>query len=134
MSAQTPLEVVQQAHDAISRGDLPAYLDLLSEDVELVYQGPTVIPFAGTWRGRDGVTKFFTLLGDAVEIDQFESQELVAEGDTVVALGSDRHRVKATDRTYEQEFVGVHTVRNGRITRLRVFENAAAFLMASGAG
>ena len=63
MEASTNVAVVRQVYEALGRGDVPAVLELLSEDVEWVYQGPTTIPFAGTRHGRDGVGEFFSLLG-----------------------------------------------------------------------
>jgi ketosteroid isomerase-like protein len=55
MSERTNAVVVQQGYEAFGRGDIPALLDLLTDDVEWVYQGPSVIPFAGTRHGREGV-------------------------------------------------------------------------------
>jgi hypothetical protein len=44
-----------RVYEALGREDIPALLELLAEDVVWVYQGPSVIPFAGTHHGREGV-------------------------------------------------------------------------------
>ena len=51
------VDVVQQAYEAFGRGDIPGVLELLTDDVEWTMQGPSMIPFAGTFRGREGIAE-----------------------------------------------------------------------------
>jgi len=101
MSEQTNVAVVQQAYEAFGRGDIPGVLDHLTDDVVWALQGPTTIPFAGVHRGREGIAEFFSLVGEALEYEQFEPREFVAQGDTVVVLGYERSLVKPTGRMFE---------------------------------
>ena len=55
MSDKTNADVVQQAYAAFGQGDIPAFLSLLADDVEWTLQGPSVIPYAGTRHGHEGV-------------------------------------------------------------------------------
>ena len=75
------VDVVQQGYEAFGRGDIPAVLELLTDDVEWTEQGPSVIPFAGTFRGREGIAEFFTLLDETLEFEQFEPRKFVGQGD-----------------------------------------------------
>jgi ketosteroid isomerase-like protein len=109
---------------------MPSLLDVLSEDVEWVYQGPSVIPFAGTRHGREGVVEFFSLLGESLEFEQFELREFVAQDDRVVVVGFERNLIKATGRTFEQEWVHDFTLRDGKISKVRSFEDTAAYVAA----
>ncbi len=54
MSGQANVDIVQRIYEAVGNGDIPALLDLLADGVEWTYQGPSVIPFAGTRRGTQG--------------------------------------------------------------------------------
>jgi ketosteroid isomerase-like protein len=55
MSAQENVQVVQRAYAAFSRGDIPALLNTLTEDVEWFIPGPPqILPYAGQRRGREG--------------------------------------------------------------------------------
>jgi ketosteroid isomerase-like protein len=126
MSERTNVGVVQQAYEAFGRGDIPAVLDLLTDDVEWTLQGPSVLPFAGTFRGREGIAAFFSVLGETLEFEQFEPREFVAQGDAVVVIGYERSVVKQTDRSFEQEWAHVYTLRDGKIATGRFFENTAA--------
>ena len=129
MNDQTNVAVVRRNYAAVGSGDIPALLELLTDDVEWTLQGPSVIPFAGTRRGREAVAEFFSLLGENLEFQQFEPREFVAQGDTVV-LGYERSLIKPTGRTIEHEWAHVYTLRDDKITKLRVFEDTAAYVVA----
>jgi ketosteroid isomerase-like protein len=77
MEASRNVAVVQRVYEALGGEDIPALLELLTEDVEWVYQGPSVIPFAGTRYGREGVVEFFTLLGATLEFEHFEPRRRI---------------------------------------------------------
>ena len=130
MSEQTNADVVRQAYEAFGSGDIPAMLGMLTDDVEFTMQGPPVLPYAGTHRGREGVAEFFSLLGENLEFEQFEVREFVAQGDTVVVLGYERCLVKPTGRTFEQEWAHVYTFANGKVYRGRFIEDTAAMVAA----
>jgi uncharacterized protein len=126
MSERTNTDVVQQGYEALGRGDIPAILDLLTDDVQWIHQGPSVIPFAGTRHGHEGVAEYFSLLDENLEFEQFEAREFVAQGDTVVVVGFERGVSKATGHTIEQEWAHVYTLRDGKIAKGRFFEDTAA--------
>ncbi len=133
MSEQTNADVVRQAYEAFGSGDIPAMLGMLTDDVEFTMQGPPVLPYAGTHRGREGVAEFFSLLGENLEFERFEPREFVAQGDTVVVLGDERSLVKSTGRAFEQKWAHVYTMRDGRCARGLFIEDTAAQLVAFGA-
>jgi ketosteroid isomerase-like protein len=128
------VDVVQQGYEAFGRGDIPAVLELLTEDVEWTEQGPSVIPFAGTFRGREGIAEFFTLLDETLEFEQFEPRKFVGQGDTVVVVGYERGLVKPTGRTFEHEWAHVYTLRDGKIATGLFLEDTAALVDALSAG
>ncbi|MBI3824614.1 MAG: nuclear transport factor 2 family protein [Candidatus Rokubacteria bacterium] len=132
MSEQKNVETVQQNYAAVGRGDIPTLLSLLSDEVEWSMPGPSVIPWTGTRRGRQQVAEFFALLRKTLKSQRFEPREFIAQGDTVVVLGYERSLVKPTDRTFEQEWVHVYTLRDGKITKCRIFEDTAAQATAFG--
>lgn len=77
---------------------------MLADDVVWFLPGPkNVIPFVGQRRGRDQVKQFFAAVAEHQDAEQFELKEYVGHGDTVVALGHYRWRVKSTSRTIESD-------------------------------
>ena len=122
--------VVQETYEAAGHGDIPALLDLLADDVEWTFQGPSEIPFAGTRRGREGAAEFFSLVGGNIEFERFEPREFVAQGDTVVVLGFERSLIKPTGRTFEQEWAHVYKLRDGKVAEFLALEDTAAHAVA----
>lgn len=134
MNEQTNVEVVQKVYAAFGSGDdVPALLDLLTDDVEWSLPGPSVLPFSGIRHGRGGAEEFFSLLGEALEFEQIELHDFIARDDTVVVLGYERSLVKPTGRTFEQEWAHVYTFRDGKISKGRFIEDTAAQVAAFGA-
>ncbi len=127
-------EVVQNLFAAFGRGDIPGLLALVADDVVWFIPGPAEVPHAGERRGHEGVLQFFQTLGGAVEFEQFEVRELVAQGDKVVALGFERGRVRASGRTFDNPWALVFTVRDGRVAEFRGYEDTAAVAAAFRAG
>ena len=130
MSDKTNADVIQQAYAAFSQGDMPEFTSLLTDDVEWTMQGPSVVPYTGTRHGHEGVAEFFSLVEEALEMEQFEPREFVAQGDTVVVLGYERSLVKLTGRTFEQEWVHVYTLREGKIAKGHIIDDTAAQVVA----
>lgn len=127
MSEQENVQAVEEAFAAFQRGDIPALLDTLTDDVEWFVPGPPdIIPFAGERRGRDQLVQFFTILGEAVEFEQFAPREFIAQGERVVVLGHSRDRVRATGHTVENDWAMVFTLRGGKVAGFRSYEDTAA--------
>ena len=128
MSEQQNTEIVREGYAAFGRGDIPALLDLLDDDIEwqAVIGAAPHVPTAGRRSGKQAVAEFFRILGQTVEFSRFEPREFIAQGDQVVTLGFYEGRSKATGRTFAEEFAMVDTFRNGKIVRFREYVNAAA--------
>ena len=126
MSERENTETVQRIFEAFGRGDVATLMSLLSEDVVWTMPGaPEVVPYAGERRGHAGASQFFQLLGGAVEFEQFEPREFVAQGDKVVALGTYNWRVKKSGREYGGDWAHVFTVRGGRIEGFHEYMDSA---------
>ncbi len=126
MSEQDNLQTVQRAYKAFIEGDLPAILNLVTDDVEFL-QTVSKIPWAHPWRGRHGVEQYFRTLTEALEFQVFQADEFIVAGDSVVALGHERCRVRATGRVVEVNWAQVFTLRNGMISRHREYVDTAAW-------
>ena len=129
MSEQENLEIVQRGYKAFAEGDLPTLLKLLADDVEWNFP-PTYVGIPWTqhpWRGRDGVQQAMKMLTEFLEFQVFQPDEFIAGHDSVVVLGHERCRVKATGRLVEAKWVQIFTLRDGRISRYRENSDTAAW-------
>src|SRR4051812_47362960 len=108
MSELENTKIVQEAYAAFLKGDIQGVLASLTDDVEWVTPGPVgMLPTAGTYRGKDGVVKFFEILGESEQIEVFEPKEFIAQGDNVVATVRYRMRPRATNIPMEDELVHI---------------------------
>lgn len=126
MSVQENTRLVQQAYESFQAGNIEALLSLLSDDVQ--WQLPEIenVPIAGRRQGPEQVAEFFATLANTQEVQAFEPQQFVAEGDQVVALGHYAWRIKSTGRMFESDWAHVFTVREGKIARFQEYTDTAA--------
>ena len=131
MSEQDNIRLVQNAYDCFEKGKIDELLQLQAEDVEWITPGPPdVMPTAGTRRGREAVAEFFSTLSAQEDVEVFEPQEFIAQGDKVVSIIKCRTRVKATNKAVEMPLVHVFAIENGKIKRFQEFFDTAAALPA----
>lgn len=127
---QDNIHVVTSIFDAFGRGDVPAILTFVDENVEWEIPGPESVSYYGPRRGHEGVGNFFAAIGSAVEFETLEPREFIARDDKVVVLGSERGRVRETGKSFEQEWAMVFSVHEGKVTRFFCYENTAAVVEA----
>ncbi len=130
MSEQENTRVVREMYAAFGRGDPSVFLGALADDVEWSCYGPPRDPLYLPRRGREQVQQFFGLLGEAVEIQRFEPQEYIAQGDDVVVLGYESGLVKPSQRPYEQYWACVFTFGGEKVTRFRGYWDSASMASA----
>jgi uncharacterized protein len=130
MAEISPADVVRAHYEAIRRHDRAALMATLAEDVDWQVVGPEIMPFGGNYRGRSETQRFFSTVAGACEVLEFTVDRLVSEGDTVIAFGHERFRVRATGREWNTEWVQVHTVRDNAICRFREYTDTAAITAA----
>lgn len=126
MSEQQNLQAVQGIFEAFGRGDVPALLNFVAEDVRWTIPGPDNVPYFGERQAHAGVTDFFIKIGSSVEFERFEPREFIARDERVVVLGSERGRVKQTGKTFDNDWSMVFTLRDGKVNDFFCYENTAA--------
>lgn len=129
VNTENNVQTVQDFFAAIGRGDREALHALCAEDVEWIIPGQDW-PLAGTHRGHAGLA---ALLEKSSELETSfpRPPEFVAQGDRVLMIGFATGKVKATDRTFEDDFVFAMTVRDGQVTTIREYVDTQALARAA---
>ena len=97
MSEYDNLNVVKEIYSAYRGRNIPALLNHLADDVRWFSIGPPeIIPTAGTRYGRNQVEQYFATLDGMEELEGFEPQEFIVQGDKVVAIGDLERYVPST--------------------------------------
>lgn len=91
MSDQTNIAVMMSVYEAFSRGDIAAVLSHMDSQAELIFEGPSEVPWTGNRHGHDGGGKFFRVVGQ--NLDDVKSKNM------------------------DSPLVHLWTVRNGKVTR-----------------
>jgi ketosteroid isomerase-like protein len=112
----TNKEIVQTAFDNFSKGNIPAILEVLSDDVTWEFNGPSILPFAGLRKGKEGALDFFMQLSTSSDVTSFIPKEYIAEGDRVIALGEATATAKQTGKTAHNRWVMAWTFKEGKVT------------------
>lgn len=131
MSEQDNIRLVQKAYDCFKTGKIDELINLNAEDIEWNTPGPPeLLPTAGTRRGRKEVAEFFNTLGAHEDIEIFEPEDFIAQGDKVVSVIKCRSRVKATGKAADVTLVHVFDIKDGKVKRFREFFDTAEVLKA----
>ena len=122
----TNTEIVKGMYEAFNRGDITPVLNSLSDNVEWIIPGGDSIPFAGRYRGRDGVAGFFRKLAETSDTDPIQVDQYVEQGDVVVALGFTTGRSKPLQKQIRSSFAMVFTLRGGKVVKFEEHMDTAA--------
>lgn len=96
-------ETVQQIYAAFGRGDIPAILETLGDDVEWEHHGASSdVPWLQERRGRASVGGFFEAVGKHLDITHFVVKDILEGPNVVVALVDINATVKDTGRSYSE--------------------------------
>jgi ketosteroid isomerase-like protein len=126
MSERENTQRVKEVYAAFVRGDIPTVLEALADDIEWVSPGPSDLPWAGTFRGKQAVLAWFGIVSESNEVQVFEPREFIAQGDKVVALVYEEFIARRTGRKASENIAHVWTFRDGAVTQFQIFDDTAA--------
>ena len=125
------VEIVRESFDAIGRGDLDTLLKLYDSDIEFEPLTGTRVETGG-YRGHQGVRQYFQEADEVWDEVRPVAGEITTTGDEVVVFGHCSIRGKASEIETDSPCSWVITVREGKITRHRVYQTNSEALEAAG--
>jgi uncharacterized protein len=132
------IATVQSIYEAFGRGDVPAILDLLSDDVTWEqWDGRNAgqdadVPWLRARSGKDGVGTFFQDLAEGLEIHSFEPRNLLEGGSQVAATIAIDGTAKATGERFQDEEIHLWTFDDaGKVTGMRHYADTAKHIRAT---
>jgi ketosteroid isomerase-like protein len=108
--------------------------DLLDADVEWWAAGPAAFPWAGTFRGHDGVRRWAEALNEALDYDRFDLLGIFGAGDRVVEIISAGGTARDTGRPFESEVVRIWRFRGDLAMQVRSYYDTYSYAEALGLG
>jgi ketosteroid isomerase-like protein len=119
------VKVIRECFDAFGRGDAAFIVARVSGDVDWRHPGGAEVPYAGAYKGPQGVAQFFTRVGENIEVTSWQPVHVLAAGDEVVATGAWTGKARSTGRTFGGDWAMVFGLRDGKIASFRVVEDTA---------
>jgi ketosteroid isomerase-like protein len=110
----TNKEIVEGVYASFAQGDVPTVLGAMAEDIQ--WAEADGFPLAGTYVGPQAVLEgVFMRLGEVGDEFAAVPDQIVAEGDTVVALGNYRWKRKSSGEPAEVKMAHVWTLADGKL-------------------
>ena len=109
----TNKEIVENAYASFARGDIPAALGAMADDIK--WTEADGFPLAGTYVGPQAVLEgVFMRLGEIGDDYAVVPERFVADGETVVVLGSYSWKRKSSGEPAAVKMAHVWTVHDGK--------------------
>jgi ketosteroid isomerase-like protein len=102
-------------YDAAKRGDLDTFVAALSPDVVVIE--PAFLAYGGTYRGVEGFLSLFADLAATFHVAGLNVDRVIAHGDIVLGF----LRMPLADQKSVLDVIEQSTVRNGKVTEMRIF-------------
>lgn len=110
----TSKDIVEGAYASFAQGDVPAVLGAMADDIQ--WTEADGFPLAGTYVGPQAVLEgVFMRLGEVGEEFTVVPEQHVADGDTVVTLGTYTWKHTETGAPATVKMAHVWTVRDGKL-------------------
>jgi hypothetical protein len=123
------ITALRRAVEQLLEGNLGPLLGLLPEDVKFEVAGCGEVPESWMGSGTRPVVDYFTALGALPSFWQIDYSPVDGQ---VIAWGRERFTVLGCGLEGESEFALVFDFAGGRIVRLQVIEDLAAFVREGG--
>ena len=120
-------DTLRQGYDAYARADVEGALENWHDDATWENPNASQIPNPGTHEGKDAIRQLLMDTPQHWESFTVTPDEFVEQGDTVVVLGHNEAKAKATGKEIKAPFVHIARMRDGKVERFQVlFDTALA--------
>jgi ketosteroid isomerase-like protein len=124
MSPDDNIKLIKTAYEAFGRGDIPAVLELISDDCDWgVEASGKIAPYYGTRHGTSEILAFFQELGSTFHVERFEPTAMAGDGDDVLAVVAYGIRSTATGKSATMNIHHHFKVVGGKVTYFRGSED-----------
>jgi ketosteroid isomerase-like protein len=130
-SSEQSVKVAESVFEAFNSEHIEEVLALTHADFELEVP-PSLSAEPDLYRGHAGMRRYWESFQDAMEEIRMSPEVVAAGGDSVVVALHLTAKGRSTGIAVEQHTVGVWTIRDGKILRIRAFASRSEALAAVG--
>jgi uncharacterized protein len=125
------IHILEELFAAFSDGDIERILRFTHPRFVATIP-PELSPEPDTYRGHEGVRRYFRSFADAMEELRFEPQRFWDAGEGVVVAMRMTARGKQTSIPVEQRFAQIWSIRDGLVASVRTYASLPDALQAAG--
>jgi len=113
-------------------GSVDHWLSLMADEIDFrsLADGEGGLNFTKQVESRADMDRYFSGLSEGMEMVNYKVSQYVAEGETVVVVGSTSWRVKATGKVFDTPKVDVVRFEDGKIVAFFEYYDTAKILAA----
>jgi len=130
MTIEENVQIVKDFFAAMGGHNRQDLLALVAEDIEWIIPSEDW-PLAGTYRGQAELAAVLQKASEEVEMTYPEPPEFVAQRDRVLVVGVATGKIKATNKSFKDDWVFDITVRDRKVTKIREYIDTQALARAS---
>ena len=113
---------VQQMYSDVLTQDFSYFTNQVTPDIEWVQPGGAEVPLSGDYKGAQAVTDLLTRMDAMLEIDDFQTDQIVADGNHVVVRGQLQARARPNGQPFTLDFVQMWTLADdGKVSKVELF-------------
>jgi ketosteroid isomerase-like protein len=125
MNTQEYKQLVTEGYKLFQAGDIQKLLELYHDDAEWIAPESESLPYAGCFHGKRGIAEFFNKLNASIQALHMQPKQMIAEGDTVVVIGESTWLARNTGVQYDNPFVHVFKIRDGKVAQFSSYHDNA---------
>ena len=126
MGAEANIQAIGEIYQAFGRGDVPAILNAVTDDVDWGADTvSTAAPWYGARRGKDGVASFFEAFGSTMEVQEFTPLIIAGTDDSVLTVVRCRAKTRTTSKGIDMNLHHYFRFRGDKIEFYRGTEDTA---------
>jgi ketosteroid isomerase-like protein len=125
------VQFVESLYAAFGRGDIDYIVAASDPNIAWISNAdPALLSFGGERWGAEGVRSFFRELAANIDTDCYQPRLFFGGPDFVAVLGSSVSRAMGTGDPFEEEWMHLLKVMNGKLTEVRIFHDTHALVQA----
>jgi len=112
---------ISEGYKQFAAGDLKNLLERFNDDAEMINPESDYLPIGGSYRGKQEIAGYLMKQAELTQCTHIETKTMVQEGDTVVVTGESSWIARSTGIAYDNPFVHVFSMRDGKVGSLRAY-------------
>lgn len=125
------LQIIKDFHNGTTPVKKFIESGLMSDSIEWWVPGPkNILPFAGLWKGSEGITEFSAQLGKTMRYDKVEIKEYIIDGDEIAAIFWGEGIALSTGKPFHSEILRLYTFKDGKIIKVRNYYDTNSYVAA----